>query len=100
MNVAFTRAKTKLIVIGSANTLSCDAVFQKFLSVVRERNWILCLGPNAHMDYAQASSSWCRDDDDDDRVDRDELKRSSIDPRKLCKKGGILAEILTDATNK
>ena len=99
MNVAFTRAKTKLIVIGSANTLSCDAVFQKFLSIVRERNWILCLGPNAHMDYAQASSSWCHDDDDNDGVDRNVVKRSSIDPRKLCKKGGILAEVLMDTTN-
>ena len=72
--------------IGSANTLSCDAVFQKFLSIVRERNWILCLGPNAHMDYAQASSSWCHD-----LLIAGSFVQREFDAEK-CKKGEILAE--------
>jgi len=98
VNVAFTRAKTKLIILGSANTLSCDPVFQKFLKLVRERDWVLSLKPGAHNDYESASSLWCEERPTVRRAldSEKKTKKLSIDPKKLCKKGGVLSDILNE----
>eukprot|EP00743_Colponemidia_sp_Colp-15_P012283 GILK01013922.1.p1 GENE.GILK01013922.1~~GILK01013922.1.p1 ORF type:complete len:1022 (+),score=198.66 GILK01013922.1:3-3068(+) len=48
LNVAFTRAKKKLIIVGSESTLSSSPLFSSFLDLVRAKNWIYSLPPNAH----------------------------------------------------
>jgi superfamily I DNA and/or RNA helicase len=40
MNVAFTRARKKLIIFGSVSTLDGSPVFTEFLSLIREQQWV------------------------------------------------------------
>ncbi|TDZ51665.1 DNA replication ATP-dependent helicase/nuclease DNA2 [Colletotrichum trifolii] len=50
INVAFTRAKTKLLVVGSKNTLKGsgkEEMLSKFISLMEERDWIYDLPANA-----------------------------------------------------
>jgi len=48
INVAFTRAKKKLIVIGSRKTLQGSEVFEQFLRLMERQDWVLRLGLAAH----------------------------------------------------
>ncbi|KAF9161405.1 Tripartite DNA replication factor [Actinomortierella ambigua] len=43
INVAFTRAKKKLVVFGSRSTLQGSPIFEKFLKVMEEQEWVLTL---------------------------------------------------------
>ncbi|KAH6958913.1 AAA domain-containing protein [Fusarium avenaceum] len=50
INVAFTRAKTKLLVIGSKSTLKgsgSDSMLSQFISLMEDRNWIYEMPANA-----------------------------------------------------
>lgn len=47
VNVAFTRAKSKLVVLGSKRTLGGNEVLKKFLDLVAERGWGTDLPPAA-----------------------------------------------------
>jgi DNA replication ATP-dependent helicase Dna2 len=48
INVSFTRAKKKLIIIGSKSTLSAeDHLLSKLLAFVQQRDWILDLPKDA-----------------------------------------------------
>ncbi|KAF7560575.1 hypothetical protein G7046_g3558 [Stylonectria norvegica] len=50
INVAFTRAKTKLLVVGSRDTLKGsgqDTMLSKFISLMEERDWIYDMPPDA-----------------------------------------------------
>ena len=56
MNVAFTRAKAKLIIVGSLNTLEkCNAMenkhIDKFVKCIKQRDWIIDLPKGGHMIY-------------------------------------------------
>lgn len=54
INVSFTRAKKKLIIIGSKSTLSADdCLLSDFFSLIEERKWILDLPRNAPVLHAQ-----------------------------------------------
>lgn len=48
MNVAFTRARSKLIIIGSRTTLMGTPLLASFFDLMQERDWILQLPPDAH----------------------------------------------------
>jgi DNA replication ATP-dependent helicase Dna2 len=54
MNVAFTRAKSKLVVIGSLLTLkkSTEQHITTFVKCISERGWILKLPKNGHQMYS------------------------------------------------
>ncbi|KAF8939862.1 Tripartite DNA replication factor [Dissophora ornata] len=47
INVAFTRAKRKLVVFGSRRTLQGSLVFDQFLQLMEQQGWILRLAPMA-----------------------------------------------------
>ncbi|KAJ3139764.1 Tripartite DNA replication factor [Physocladia obscura] len=49
LNVAFTRAKQKLIIFGSKSTLNQSLVFSDFLKLMDERRWIIDLDTDAHL---------------------------------------------------
>ncbi|WVQ81912.1 hypothetical protein IAT38_004039 [Cryptococcus sp. DSM 104549] len=40
INVSFTRAKKKLVIIASAKTLGADPLLKEFLELVREKGWV------------------------------------------------------------
>jgi DNA replication ATP-dependent helicase Dna2 len=43
VNVAFTRARSKLIIIGSRKTLNSTKLFAEFLALMDERGWLFAL---------------------------------------------------------
>ena len=47
LNVAFTRAKKKLILVGSVKTVLDNSSFLKLKELVQERNWLINLPPTA-----------------------------------------------------
>jgi DNA replication ATP-dependent helicase Dna2 len=55
INVSFTRAKKKLIIIGSKSTLSADdRLLSDFFALVEERNWIADLPKDAVIMHSDA----------------------------------------------
>lgn len=54
INVAFTRAKKKLLIIGSKSTISGGyELLNDFVKLVESKNWALDLPPNAHLMHNQ-----------------------------------------------
>ncbi|RPD65180.1 Dna2-domain-containing protein [Lentinus tigrinus ALCF2SS1-7] len=49
MNVSFTRARSKLIIIGSRKTLQAAPLLKEFFELMESKGWILVLPPNAHL---------------------------------------------------
>lgn len=47
MNVAFTRARTKLIIFGSRETLQAAPLLEQFFTLLEGQNWILQLPKDA-----------------------------------------------------
>ncbi|KAI0262628.1 Dna2-domain-containing protein [Gloeopeniophorella convolvens] len=54
MNVAFTRARSKLVIFGSRTTLSRDPLLQSFFELMEGEGWILNLLRGAHETHAEA----------------------------------------------
>jgi hypothetical protein len=57
LNVAFTRAKKKLIIIGSRWTLSSNHLLADFFKLIDEKAWMLQLPKNAHLIYHKEDTS-------------------------------------------
>ncbi|RVD84299.1 uncharacterized protein DFL_006058 [Arthrobotrys flagrans] len=51
INVAFTRAKTKLLIIGSKSTLKSNELLRKFVEMMEERDWVYDLPVEAHLEH-------------------------------------------------
>jgi len=51
LNVAFSRAKRKLLVVGSRRTLQQSPMLASFLEMADQRGWCLQLPPRAHQLY-------------------------------------------------
>ncbi|KAI0045794.1 hypothetical protein FA95DRAFT_90271 [Auriscalpium vulgare] len=49
LNVAFTRARSKLIIVGSRRTLQRTPLLEAFFALMEERKWVLSLPPRAHL---------------------------------------------------
>ncbi len=47
MNVSFTRARSKLIILGSRKTLKVAPLLEDFFTLLQEREWIFTLPPAA-----------------------------------------------------
>ncbi|OSD07732.1 Dna2-domain-containing protein [Trametes coccinea BRFM310] len=56
MNVSFTRARSKLIIVGSRKTLQGAPLLSEFFDLMDNQGWILTLPPDAHLmhDFAAA----------------------------------------------
>ncbi|KAL7276348.1 DNA replication endonuclease-helicase Dna2 [Rhizina undulata] len=55
INVAFTRARTKLLILGSKSTLQCNDLLAKFIDLMDRNNWIYDLPSNAHQLHSISS---------------------------------------------
>lgn len=49
INVAFTRARSKLIILGSKSTLSSNELLRDFVSLMEKKKWVYRLPENAHL---------------------------------------------------
>jgi len=56
LNVSFTRARSKLVIIGSRKTLQGDDLLKKFFCIVGEKKWGLTLERDAHHIHGPLSS--------------------------------------------
>lgn len=54
MNVSFTRARSKLIIIGSQKTLQGAPLLKEFFNLMENQDWILRLPPGADLFHAEA----------------------------------------------
>ncbi|KAF9902786.1 Tripartite DNA replication factor [Linnemannia zychae] len=52
VNVAFTRAKRKLVVFGSRHTLQGSPIFSQFLELMEQQDWIMSLAPMMQYQHA------------------------------------------------
>lgn len=56
LNVSFTRARSKLIIIGSRKTIQGNDLLNKFFGIMDKKNWILTLEKDAHRIHGLLSS--------------------------------------------
>ncbi|KAJ4485710.1 DNA replication factor Dna2-domain-containing protein [Lentinula aciculospora] len=54
MNVSFTRARSKLVIVGSLKTLQGAPLLKEFFNLMKDRDWILRLPPGADLLHADA----------------------------------------------
>ncbi len=54
INVAFTRAQRKLIVVGSRSTLGSIEIFSDFFALMAEKKWIYEMPPGAERDHGDS----------------------------------------------
>ncbi|KAG1738190.1 AAA domain-containing protein [Suillus lakei] len=59
INVSFTRARSKLIIIGSRKTLNSTKLLSVFLALMDERGWILTLPADADVKHPAFQSERC-----------------------------------------
>lgn len=56
LNVSLTRARSKLVIIGSRKTLQGNDLLKKFFAIMDEKKWVLTLGKDAHCIHPLVSS--------------------------------------------
>ncbi|CAE6444548.1 unnamed protein product [Rhizoctonia solani] len=49
LNVSFTRARSKLVIFGSRETLKCDRLLEQFFDLVDQQGWYMRLPKDAHL---------------------------------------------------
>ncbi|CAE7189963.1 unnamed protein product, partial [Rhizoctonia solani] len=49
LNVSFTRARSKLVIFGSRQTLKCDKLLEQFFDLVDQQGWYAQLPKDAHL---------------------------------------------------
>lgn len=54
LNVSFTRARSKLIIVGSRKTLQGTPLLNEFFGLMENQGWILRLQPGADLLHAEA----------------------------------------------
>jgi DNA replication ATP-dependent helicase Dna2 len=57
INVAFTRARSKLIIVGSRTTLSSNALLNNFVALMDSNRWVYNLRTDAHLIHRMGEDS-------------------------------------------
>ena len=88
MNVAFTRARSKLIIFGSRRTLQNTMLLKEFLQLMDERGWILALPSGAHEMHVIADlTDSCKKRPAEDMTEPLSPDRKENTPTRPLKKG-------------
>ncbi|KAI9033834.1 AAA domain-containing protein [Phycomyces nitens] len=88
INVAMTRAKKKMILIGSESTLDTFILFKRLLAMLRANNWIYKLPQNADISHSIPQN---------DQINKTEKSKIHITPNSLRSKA-ILADYVPETS--
>lgn len=59
LNVALSRAKRKLVLVGSLRTLSSCTILSSLTGILKKRGWVYPLPPGGHRTYPQGLADLC-----------------------------------------
>lgn len=114
INVSFTRARCKLVIVGSRRTLQSAPLLGEFFALMDGRGWVLALPPGADAHHAHlcdvpppalSGPRKRRADEGDDDVEEGGVetpasvkraKRSGVTEEALVKGRHILKDLLND----
>ena len=98
-NVAFTRAKKKLILVGSVRTLSSSPPFERLFTILRSKDWLFSLPPNAHQVYPLPSLSLSNAISSQSSLNRNESKKRLREIRSFPSRRGKESQRISLTTN-
>ena len=100
MNVSFTRARSKLIIIGSRKTLQTAPLLEDFFTLMDNQGWVLSLPPGADRLHANAFET--KSNGSKRGSNSDENTNSVRETKKLKSREGLLRgrPILQDLMNE
>ncbi|KZO94575.1 Dna2-domain-containing protein [Calocera viscosa TUFC12733] len=102
INVSFTRARAKLVIVGSRSTLGASALLKEFLELMEGKGWIYALPAGAHLRHAEQLGSQAQgeslkrvseeseEDGDNTSVDTPAKKAKVENPTKRAILGDII----------
>ena len=103
MNVSFTRARSKLIIIGSRKTLQAAPLLSEFFQLMDSKGWILALPPDAHLmhEFGAATpkkrpAAELGSDLFGVKPDGEKAKRSRIAAESILKGRHLLRDVMND----
>lgn len=102
LNVAITRAKSKLVLFGSASTLRASALYSRLLDSFEHKGWVCKLPENAetlHKRHEQAPAAPSQDENESVPSTSKEKKapKSHLPTRAILKKNDILHDLYNNA---
>ncbi|CUM63448.1 uncharacterized protein PRCAT00001023001 [Priceomyces carsonii] len=97
VNVAITRSKSKLIILGSKSTLSSAESTRSFVEVLSEKGWVYDLPFNASQFYDFPSSTFSSQNST--KRNSVKINGSQIVNSKLIKEHPIIRDIINDIKN-
>ena len=111
INVAFTRARSKLIILGSKSTLSSNELLKKFVDLMHESQWVYDFPENAHLSHSVISSQELlspikrarMEDEENNPRDKSKVRKTTktgtMKGRVLFAKRPVLRDIVNDIGN-
>lgn len=92
MNVSFTRARSKLIIVGSRKTLQAVPLLREFFGLMESKGWILALPPDAHLTHEFGGASPRKRSAGDMGLDGFGAKDGNVGKAKRCKNASATEE--------
>ena len=94
INVAFTRARAKLIIFGSKSTLSSNDLLESFVDLMDERQWTYDLPLGAHLQHSVSSLSTQLSPRKRSRIQDENSPKRTSKSQKMTKVGTIKGKAL------
>lgn len=94
VNVAITRSKSKLIILGSKSTLNSMKMLEAFIGLIESRGWMLELPPHADKFY-----EFLLDETSTETIGQKSKVNQLSQNSKIINKNPIMREIIQEMTN-